>query len=124
MTLAGDLHKRFGRRKWYLEPAGTTPHSYTMHAIRGQRIEAWLRPPGGIVTFNADGEVPPPDPRLIALHRACCLMLSMSGAGECADDVLQDMSELSGNGVLAADGSSDLAQYWNLMEIVGRVRVY
>lgn len=124
MTLAGDLHKRFGRLKWYLQPTGPTPHCYTVHAVRGQRIEAWLRPPGGVVSFDADGEVPPPDPRLIALHRACCLILSMSGAGECADNVLQDMDELSGDGVLAADGSSDLAQYCNLMEIVGRVIVY
>ncbi|KAL0631723.1 hypothetical protein Q9L58_009415, partial [Maublancomyces gigas] len=121
ITLAGDLHKRFGRLKWYLEPTGSTPHCYTVHAVRGQRIEAWLRPPGGVVFFDADGEVPPPDPRFIALHRACCLILSMSGAGECADNVLQDMNELSGNGVHSADGSSDLAQYWNLMEIIGRV---
>lgn len=124
MTLAGDLHKRFGRLKWYLEPTGKSQNSYTVHAIHGQRIETWLRPPGGIVTFNASGEVPPPDPRLIALHRACCLILSMSGAGECAEDVLQDMRELSGSGVLAADGSSDLAQYYNLVEIVGRVLVF
>lgn len=123
MTLAGDLHKRFGRLKWYLEPTGPLPHSYTVHAIRGQRIEAWLRPPSGIVTFSADGSVSPPDPRLIALHRACCLVLSMSGAGECVDDMFQDMRDLQGNGVLAADGSSDFAQYWRLRDVAGGVLV-
>lgn len=77
-----------------------------------------------MITFNATATVPPPDPRLIALHRACCLMLRMSGAGECTDRVLRDMEEMQGTGVLAADGSSDLGSFWTLGDVLGGVTVY
>lgn len=79
------------------------------------------RPPSGIVTFNADGEVPPPDPRLIVPLRACCLALGMSGAGECADDMLQGMSDLEGNVVLAENGNSGLVEYWRSSDVAGTV---
>lgn len=124
MTLCEDLHSRFGRLKWYLEPRRGAPHTYTMHAIPSHYMPRRLLPPSGIVTLNATGSVPPPSPRLLAFHRACCLMLSMSGAGECVDQVLRDMGELSGAGVLATDGTSNLVQFWKLRDVLGAVLVY
>lgn len=48
----------------------------------------------------------------------------MSGAGECVDDVLSDADELVSQGVLSADGSSDLALFWRLREAGMRVAAY
>lgn len=122
LTLCTELHVRFGQLRWYLEPT-QDPHSYTLHLVRGERLPYHLLPPGtgGIVTFNAAAVPPPPDPRLLAFHRACCLMLRVSGAGECVDRALRGMEEMAGAGVLAADGSSDLGQFWKLGEVLGGV---
>lgn len=119
LTLCTELHVRFGQLRWYLEPT-RVPHSYTLHLVRGERLPYYLLPPE-IITFNAAAVPPPPDPRLLAFHRACCLMLGVSGAGECVDRVLRDMEEMAGAGVLAADGSSDLGQFWKLREVLGGV---
>lgn len=129
ITMATDLHFRFGQLKWYLEPArgAAPPHSYTMHLVRGQRIRRGLFPPdgpGGVITFGSTAAAAAPDPRLIALHRACCLMLRMSGAGECTDRVMREMKDMQGQGVLATDGSSDLGLFWRLNEILGGVVVF
>lgn len=119
LTLCADLHFRFGHLKWYLEPT-QTPHSYTMHLPRGERIPRRLLPPGdGVVTFNAAAAEPPPEPRLLAFHRACCLILRVSGAGEYVNRVLVEMDRMVDVGVLAADGSSDLSQFWRLRDVLG-----
>lgn len=126
ITMCGDLHHRFRQLKWYLEPArAAPPHSYTMHLVRGQRMPRGLLPPAGpgAITFCSTAAAPPPDPRLVAFHRACCLMLRMSGAGECMHRVLRDMKDLQGSGVLASDGSSDLGLFWRLNDILGGVMV-
>lgn len=126
ITMCPELHFRFGQLKWYLQPTQGPPHSYKMRLVRGQRISHKFLPPGGldtIITFNGTAAAPPPDPRLIAFHRACCLMLRMSGAGECTDRVLRDMEDMQGRGVLAEDGSSDLGMFWKLREFVAGVAV-
>lgn len=128
ITMCTDLHFRFRQLKWYLEPArGAVPHSYTMHLARGQRICRGVYPPDGpdgIITFNSTATAAPPDPRSIALHRACCLMLRMSGAGECTDRAVRDMRDMQEQGVLATDDSSDLGLLWRLNEILGGVMVF
>lgn len=48
----------------------------------------------------------------------------MSGAGECVDRVLQEAGDMVSQGVLSADGSSDLALFWRLREAGMRVAAY
>lgn len=121
ITMCPELHHRFGQLKWYLQPVQGPPHSYKMRLVRGQRLSRRFLPPGGLdatITFNNTAAAPPPDPRLIAFHRACCLILRMSGAGECTDRVLRDMEDMQGRGVLAEDGSSDFGMFWKLREFM------
>jgi hypothetical protein len=56
-----------------------------------------------MVMFNAQGGLPLPDPRYLALHAACARVAHLSGAGEYIDTFDKDMETTL---VLAKDGSS------------------
>lgn len=114
LMLISELHDRFGKLECYLE-AGTAPNSYTFHTVRGAvPLPAYATPPPGPIVF-ANNEragmtlTDLPSPRLLAIHRACCMMLSMSGAAEYVENLLDDTDALMQRGVLAEDGSSNFA---------------
>jgi hypothetical protein len=57
-----------------------------------------------VVDFTSNLEtVPPPNPKLLALHAACARVAHMSGATEFFDKIHRDAEEME---VLASDGSS------------------
>lgn len=114
LMLISELHDRFGKLECYLE-AGTAPNSYTFHTVRGAiPLPAYATPPPGPIVFANNERAGTtladlPSPRLLAIHRACCMMLSMSGAAEYVENLLDDTETLMQRGVLAEDGSSNFA---------------
>lgn len=91
-------------------PQGT----YTFHTVHGRPVQRHYMPKTTSIVFTPHKEgipVPVPDPRLLKFHRACCLILNMSGAGEYVEKLLRDMEDLVCKGGLAADGSSDFAAF-------------
>jgi hypothetical protein len=114
ITLTLELHKRFGQLTVFFTPVmadiGTTSNSH-------YRFEKTTRspplPPGygprnsaGEVVFEdnsiadvdagslVDDGIPVPEPSLLAFHRACAVVLNMSGAGEYIENLLRDEERL------------------------------
>lgn len=117
MILASELHDRFGRLQCYLQeaPSGAL-NTYTFHTTPGAiPLDPAFAPTSTPIVFknNERGGTPAdlPSPRLLALHRACCLMLSMSGAAGYVENLLHDTETLMQKGVLAEDGSSNFALF-------------
>lgn len=118
MMLAAELHDRFGNLQCYLQEAPTVgENTYTFHTTRGaSTLDPAFAPAASHIVFTnheRGGAAPAdlPSPRLLALHRACCLMLSMSGAAEYVENLLDDTEALMQKGVLAEDGSSNFALF-------------
>lgn len=55
-------------------------------------------------------------PRLLELHRACCLILSMSGAAEYVEGLLDNAETLCQRGVLGDDGSSNFGLFLRMRD--------
>lgn len=111
MILTADLHDRFGSLECYLQ-ATDEPHTYTFHMVRGVPALVPAPPPKEKIVFANNDDEPHadlPSPRLLAVHRACCMMLAMSGAAEYVESLLDDTEALMQRGVLAEDGSSNFA---------------
>lgn len=114
MILIPELHHRFGRLQCYLEEVDGAPHTYTFRSTRGAAVlDRKDGPRGRAVVFanhERDGlRADLPSPRLLRIHRACCLMLEMSGAAEYVERLVRDTERLLERGVLAGDGSSNFA---------------
>ncbi|KAL0636405.1 hypothetical protein Q9L58_004655 [Maublancomyces gigas] len=112
LMLLPELHQRFGRLECYLEEVDENTYSFK-HTARSVQIEAFYEPRAPRLAFaNHEPEGTPhsplPSARLLKFHRACCLILAMSGAAEYVERLLDDTEELMLKGMLAADGSSDL----------------
>lgn len=112
MMLIRELHERFGSLECYLKETAVL-HSYTFHMV--PRVIPLLpasTPTAEHIVFEnhetGEPRSPLPSPRLLAVHRACCMMLAMSGAAEYVESLLNDTDELMQRGVLAEDGSSNL----------------
>jgi hypothetical protein len=54
--------------------------------------------------------IDPPMPRLLAIHRACCLIMHLSGAGEYIDKVFRDIEEIG----VKSDGTTELGSIISL----------
>lgn len=125
MMLAADLHDRFGRLQCYLEAQPSRgPDTYTFHTTRGAvPLPPSLTPAVSHIVFrNHERTGTPadlPSPRLLALHRACCLMLAMSGAAEYVESLLRDTENLMERGTLASDGSSNIALFLRMRGVEG-----
>ena len=63
-------------------------------------------------TNNSEEDHPFPDSYLLALHRACCKILEMSGAAEYVEAIVKDSESIRELGTLAADGSTQLDAVW------------
>ena len=60
--------------------------------------------------ITSDHSIDPPLPRLLAIHRACCLVMHLSGAGDYVDKVLHDMEEIG----VRSNGTTELGSIINL----------
>jgi len=57
-----------------------------------------------------DRTIDPPSSRLLAIHRACSLILHLSGAGEFVNKVIRDMDEKA----VESDGTTELGMLTTL----------
>lgn len=127
MMLVADLHDRFGRLQCYLEAQplrGRNTNSF--HTTRGAMpLPSSLAPASSVslIVFRnnerTNTKVDRPSPRLLALHRACCLMLAMSGAAGYVESLLRDTENLMERGTLASDGSSNTALFLRIRGVEG-----
>lgn len=111
MILTADLHERFGNLDCYLQPTPEA-NTYTFHMVRGKAPLVPSATPTEKIVFTNHDEEPCadlPSAKLLGIHRACCMMLSMSGAAEYVEHLLDDTETLMERGVLAEDGSSNFA---------------
>lgn len=60
--------------------------------------------------ITSDHGTDPPMPRLLAIHRACCLVMHLSGVGDYVKKVLWDMEEIG----VKSDGTTELGNMMNL----------
>ncbi|KAI9771423.1 MAG: hypothetical protein M1840_002043 [Geoglossum simile] len=99
MTLSVDLHKTFGGLEWYLEEddIDPQPNAYIFKASPGRRRLIlnsifWPQHPRRRVVFTGAGDnsIDLPDAGLLARHRACSIILGMSGAGDYIEKLLRD----------------------------------
>jgi len=94
MTLTADMHLLFDCLELWLE-ATNVANQYNV-------CRTFSDTPA-TVTFRAQGNLPLPDPRYLALHAACAKVAHLSGAGEYIDTIDRDIATTM---VLAHDGSS------------------
>jgi len=124
LTLTHDLHQRFGDLTIYFEPA---PNAAALHTYIIQRTTPYpfFRRPKLPLTRTLfttfDRTIDPPSSRLLAIHRACSLILHLSGAAEFVNKVIRDMDE----GSVESDGTTELGNLVSLglREWDGSVRV-
>jgi hypothetical protein len=110
LTLSVNFHRHFGNLKVYFEAEPGFPNRYT---IKTTKPLSWFRPTLPITRdlfITSDHNIDPPMPRLLAIHRACCLITHLSGAGEYIDKVLRDMEEIG----VRSDGTTELGSIISL----------
>lgn len=123
LILLPELHQRFGRLECYLEEVAA--NTYTAHHVRRcLPLNEFYNPRAAQLEFrnHEPAGIPQsalPCRRLLHFHRACCLILSMSGAAEYVERLLDDTEELICKGVLQADGSSDFTLMMRLRGLCG-----
>lgn len=102
LTLRIDLHRQFGDFKVFFEPASDEPHTYRIDSTR--RLKKKMFPITRQLYLTPERTIEPPSPRLLAVHRAICHILHLSGAGSYIDRILRDMED----GAVQTDGSTHL----------------
>jgi hypothetical protein len=88
ITLRLELHRHFGNLNIYFEAEPGPRNRYT---IKPSYPRMRFQPITRDLYITPDHTIEPPRPRFLALHRACCVILHMSGAGEYIDKVLRDV---------------------------------
>ncbi|RSL77561.1 hypothetical protein CEP52_017705 [Fusarium oligoseptatum] len=104
LTLEMDLHQDFGNFEVFFEPT-TGPHTYRIDSTLDRALTHPVLPVTRQLFLTPERTIDPPHPRLLAVHRAVCLILQLSAAGNYIDRILHDMDE----GAVEADGSTHLA---------------
>lgn len=110
VTLSMGHHRRFGDLRIYFEAAPETEQRYTIKKTTERPLFQPILPVTRDLFITPNHSIEPPSPRLLAIHRACCLILQLSGAGEYVDDVLRDIEEI----VIRSDGSTRLGTILSL----------
>lgn len=108
ITLSGNYHFFFRRLFVYFEADTSAQHTYAIKPIK-----PYLLPELPITRqlfITPDHNIDPPLPRLLAIHRACCLVMHLSGAGDYIEKVVQDMEE----GTLRSDGTTEVSSILSL----------
>jgi HNH endonuclease len=111
MTLTVEMHRLFGALKVYFEPAppelNKPEHTYI---IRTTKSYPWQSSPSfpleRTLLLSQNRTIDPPSRRLLAVHRACALILHLSGAAEYINKILRDEDE----GEVKSDGSTELGR--------------
>jgi hypothetical protein len=104
LTLEMDLHQDFGNFEVFFEPRPGS-HTYRIDSTLDQALKHPVLPVTRQLFLTPERTIDPPHPRLLAVHRAICLILQLSAAGNYIDRILHDMDE----GAVEADGSTHLA---------------
>lgn len=107
LTLTRRFHFLFGEFKVFFEPVSDSQaHTYRIHTFVSRYL---LRDPALPLTrtlyLSENRTIDPPSSQLLALHCAIAHILHLSAAGEYIDKLLREME---GQGVCAADGSTEL----------------
>jgi HNH endonuclease len=109
ITLTGAMHWRFGELSIYFEPPpaelNCPEHTYI---IKATKTYSWNRslPIERTLFLSANRTIDPPNRRLLEIHRACALILHLSGAAEYISQILRDEDE----GLVKSDGSTELGR--------------
>ncbi|KAF2963341.1 hypothetical protein GQX73_g10224 [Xylaria multiplex] len=105
LTLTGPFHVHFGEFKIFFEPVlDSQPHSYRIDSFFSRYILPEF-PLTRTLYLSENRTIDPPSSRLLALHCAIAHILHLSAAGDYIDKLLREME---GQGVCAADGSTEL----------------
>jgi hypothetical protein len=110
LTLSTDFHRRFGSLKIYFEAEPGFENRYTIKTIKPLVPIRPALPITRDLFVTSNHNIDPPMPRLLAIHRACCLIMHLSGAGEYTDKVLRDMKEIG----IRSDGTTELGSIISL----------
>ncbi|KAI9825388.1 MAG: hypothetical protein M1832_001118 [Thelocarpon impressellum] len=116
LTLSALAHKYFGQLKIYFETVddGTstasspTPHHYSIKAVNPERsmFQVMGLPVRRTLLEAHERNIDMPSPRLLRIHRACCLVAHLSGAGAYIERILRDRDAPR----VEADGSTSLGE--------------
>ena len=122
LTLSVSFHRDFGSLKIYFEAEPGVENRYTIKTTKPFLRFRPTLPITRDLFITADHNIDPPLPRLLAIHRACCLIMHLSGAGEYVDKVLWDMEDIG----VRSDGTTELGSIISLMlhQRGEQVRVY
>ncbi|KAI9762287.1 MAG: hypothetical protein M1840_001431 [Geoglossum simile] len=94
ITLSAAMHQRFGGLEVYFErqSAGLNypKHMYVIKATKIEPSQSPALPIERALLVTPNRTVDPPSERLLAVHRACALVLHLCGAAGYVDEVLLD----------------------------------
>ena len=113
LTLTNDLHQRFGDLTIYFESStnAAAPHTYIIQQTTSYPFFRRPKLPLNRTLFTTpDRTIDPPSSRLLAIHRACSLILHLSGAAEFVNKVIRDMDE----NAVESDGTTELGSLVSL----------
>src|SRR6266498_142500 len=88
VSLSVNLHRSFGSLQIYFEAVPGFENRYTIKSTESFFPFQPL-PITRELFITPDHSIDPPMPRLLAIHRACCLIMHLSGAGDYIDKVLR-----------------------------------
>jgi hypothetical protein len=112
MALTPDLHGSFGGLHIYFdEVQGALPHTYSIKSFRPTPgLPVVHTPIVRTLLSSPSHPVDMPDRQLLAVHRACAMILHLSGAGDYIDHLFHDFSD----GPVRTDGLTDLGSIVSL----------
>ncbi|KMP05743.1 hypothetical protein CIRG_05424 [Coccidioides immitis RMSCC 2394] len=114
ISLTLGLHQFFGDFKFYFEEMDPTTYPQHTYRIDSKKTNPFARPEGLPVTrtlfLSPHHTIDPPSRKLLAIHRAICVILHLSGAGEYIDRIMRDMEEVH----VRSDGSTELGRIVSL----------
>jgi hypothetical protein len=110
ITLTVGFHRRFGSLQIYFESTPGEDHTYTIKSTLPFLVFRPRLPITRDLLMTPEHTIDPPMPRLLAIHRACCLIFHMSSAGEYIDKVLRDREAPAA----MSDGSTELGNLVSL----------
>jgi hypothetical protein len=110
LSLTTNFHRYFGSLEVYFEAEPGFENRYTVKSTEPLFRFRPTLPITRDLLITSDHNIDPPMPRLLAIHRACCLILHLSGAGDYIDKVLRDIEEIG----VKSDGTTELGSIISL----------
>lgn len=110
ITLTPEFHQLFGGFEVYFEPIDDLPYTYVIESTRRGILRNKIFPVQRTLLLTKTKTIDPPSPRLLAVHRAITLILSMSAAGRYIDKILENLDQKE----VMADGSTELGHFTRL----------